>query len=61
MKRAWWGGPLLAVGTVSLGLLLSYVIAPRGGALLTLLLLAALAERVGRRALRWACSPRACR
>ena len=42
MKRAWWSGPLLAVSTVSIGLLLSYVIAPRGGALLTLLLLAAL-------------------
>ncbi len=42
MKRAWWAGPLLSVGTVSLGLFLSYLIAPRGGALLTLLLLAAL-------------------
>ena len=42
MKRAWWGGPLLAVGTVSLGLFLSYLVAPQGGALLTLLLLAAL-------------------
>ena len=42
MKRAWWAGPLLAVGTVSLGLFLSYLIAPRGGPLLTLLLLAAL-------------------
>lgn len=42
MKRAWLDGPLLAVGTVTAGLLLSYLIAPRGGALLTLLLLAAL-------------------
>ena len=42
MKRAWWGGPLLAVGTVSLGLGLSYLVAPGGGALLTLLLLATL-------------------
>jgi len=42
MNRAWWGGPVLAIGTVSLGLALSYLIAPQGGALLTLLLLAAL-------------------
>ena len=56
MKRAWWGGPLLAVGTVSLGLVISYLIAPRGGALLTLLLLAVLAQRVGGWAWERACS-----
>jgi PAS domain S-box-containing protein len=42
MKRAWWTGPLLAIGTVASGLILSYVIAPHRGALLTLLLLAVL-------------------
>ncbi len=42
MKRAWWAGPVLAAGTVAAALLLGYVIAPAGGALLSLLLLAVL-------------------
>jgi PAS domain S-box-containing protein len=42
MNRAWWAGPVLAVGTVLTGLTASYAIAPQGGALLTLLLLAVL-------------------
>ena len=42
MKRAWWVGPVLAAGTVSAGLLLSHTIAPQGGAILSLLLLAVL-------------------
>jgi len=42
MKRAWWGGPLLAVGTVLLGLTISYFVVPQAGALLTVLLLAVL-------------------
>jgi PAS domain S-box-containing protein len=42
MKRAWWAGPVLATGTVAAALLLGYAIAPAGGALLSLLLLAVL-------------------
>jgi PAS domain S-box-containing protein len=42
MKRAWWGGPSLAVGTVLAGLTASFWIAPQSGPLLTLLLLAVL-------------------
>ena len=42
MKRAWWGGPVVALGTVLAGLAVSYVISPHGGAQLTILLLAVL-------------------
>jgi PAS domain S-box-containing protein len=42
MKRAWWSGPAVALGTVLAALGLSYAISPHGGALLTILLLAVL-------------------
>ena len=42
MKRAWWGGPVVALGTVLAGLAVSYGISPHGGASLTILLLAVL-------------------
>jgi PAS domain S-box-containing protein len=42
MARAWWSGPLLALGAVLLGLAISFAIAPTSGALLTILLLAVL-------------------
>ena len=42
MKRAWWGGPLLAVGTVVVGLGVGVLVAPQGGALIAVLLLAVL-------------------
>jgi PAS domain S-box-containing protein len=42
MKRAWWGGPVVALGSVVAGLAVSYLISPHGGAQLTVLLLAVL-------------------